>query len=114
MYLPDGDGLDLLCRVRSHARAGAVVVTRDWCTFNFGRRRERPDVRYYSNHRRPADVCDLAVAAGFTCVEVRSSPSIYADVMAGRHRALAWPLRWAWRLGTLHWQRASHTFVFQV
>ena len=114
MYLPDGDALELLGRVHAHARPGAVVVTRDWCTLNLGRRTEQPDARYFSIHRRPADVCDLAVAAGFTCVELRSSPSIYGEVMAGRRRALAWPLRGAWRLATLHWQRASHTFVFHV
>ncbi len=28
-------------------------------------------------------------------------------------RALAWPLRAAWRAATVHWQRASHTFVLR-
>lgn len=113
MYLPDHDALDVLRRVRAHAREGAVVVVREWCTLNLGRRTERPDARYFSIHRRSTEVRDLAVAAGFTCVDVRSSPSIYGEAMAGHRRALVWPLRCAWRLATLHWQRASHTFVFQ-
>ena len=114
MHLPDRDALDVLQRVRAAATPNAVVVVRDWCTFNLGRRDEQPDPRYFSVHRRPRELVTLVERAGLVCVELRSSPSIYADMMAHGARWLRWPLRALWRAATMHWLRASHTLVLRA
>ncbi|HEU0033192.1 MAG TPA: class I SAM-dependent methyltransferase [Kofleriaceae bacterium] len=111
LYLPDPVALGLLRRLRAAMVRDGQLVIRDYCTFNFG----TPSVNHvtgYSVHRRAEDVVALARDAGFRCREVRASPSIYAEVMG--NRITRWPLRVAWRLATLHWLRASHTFVFRA
>ena len=62
----------------------------------------------------PRELAALAEAAGLHAVELRSSPRMYADVMAHGVRAFAWPLRAAWWLATATWRRASHTLVARV
>ena len=111
MYLPEVAAAALLDKVRVASVAGGLVIVRDYCTFNLG----RPSVTTatgYSVHRSPKQLIALARSVGLECLESRSSPSIYAEVMA--NRVLAWPLRAAWRLATLHWLRASHTFVLRA
>ncbi len=114
MHLHDADAIDVLRRVRSVTRPGAVVVIRDWCTFNLGRRTEVPDARYFSVHRRPGELSALADRVGLRPIELRSSPSIYAEVMSRRIPLIRWPLRVLWRLATLHWLRASHTLLLRA
>ena len=111
LYMSDADARDVLRRVRASAAPGAHVIIREYCTFNLGRRAERSSSGY-SVHRRPRDVLALAEHAGLHLIEARSSPSIYAEVIGGP--ILGWPLRLGWRLGTLHWTRASHTFRFRA
>jgi SAM-dependent methyltransferase len=110
MYVPDITAVELLRRLRVAAAPNALVIVRDYCTFNLGR--PRVYAPGYSVHRSPSRLRALGELAGLRCVEVRSSPSIYAEVMGGR--VLGWPLRAAWRLATLHWLRASHTLVFRA
>jgi trans-aconitate methyltransferase len=114
MHLTFDDALDVLLRVRNAANRDALVIVRDWCTFNLGRRTENPDPRYFSVHRPAHEVRRIAELAGLTCVELRSSPSIYGEVMARHACVLQWPLRALWRLSTLHWLRASHTLVLRA
>ena len=111
VHLSDRWAYRTLRRLREAADPGALVIVRDDCTFNLG----RPSVVHssgYSIHRRPRDIVDLATAAGLHCLEVRSSPSIYAEVMG--NRLTRGPLWLGWRLATAHWLRASHTFMFRV
>lgn len=111
MYVPDFTAAEILLHVRRAAAPAALVIVRDYCTFNLG----RPSIdgtKGYSVHRHPSQLVELGESAGLRCLEVRSSPSIYAELMGGR--LLAWPLRLAWRLATLHWARASHTFIFRA
>jgi trans-aconitate methyltransferase len=108
MYLSDPDVLDVLRRIRDATRPGALVMWRDYCTYNFGRRSVQ-HVNGFSVHRSARDMCKLAELAGLRVDDVRSSPSIYAEVMGGRvGRA---PLHGLWKLATLGWTRASFTVV---
>ena len=112
MYLSDRAVGDVLRRVRAVLAPNAVVVVRDFCAFNGARRAERAHVV----NRRPAELRAIAEHAGLRCVELRSSPSIYGEVMGARLGGglLGWPLRALWRLATLHWRRASHTLVMRL
>ncbi|MDB4958773.1 MAG: methyltransferase protein [Myxococcales bacterium] len=114
MYLPDDDVLGVLRRIRRVITPTALVIVRDYCTFNLGRPNTVARGGYYSVHRRPEHVRALCERAGLRFAEARSSPSIYAEVMARGIRGLRWPLRALWRLATLPWLRASHTFVFRA
>ncbi len=110
-YLTDDTAQELLYRLRLATVDHAQVIIRDYCTFNLG----RPSVEHgsgFSMHRRPAQLIALAESVGLRCVEVRSSPSIYAEVMG--NAITRWPLRLAWRVATAHWLRAWHTFVFRA
>lgn len=107
-YIEDAEALDVLKRLRAAAAPDALLMIRDYCTFNVG----RPSRTDKSVHREPERLRYLAELAGFRSVETRSSPSIYGEQMAGRARWLRWPLRAAWRTATLMWQRASYTLVF--
>lgn len=113
MYLPDDDVRAVLARIRTAAAPGAHVIVRDWCVCNLGRRGVTTATGY-SVHRRARELRAMAEAQGLRTLEVRSSPSIYADRWARRVPALALPARAAWRLGTLHWRRASYTLRFRV
>jgi trans-aconitate methyltransferase len=108
MYLSDRAVGEVLRRIGDAVAPGAVVVIRDFCAFNVARRAERP----FDVSRRADELRALAERAGLRCVESRSSPSIYGEVMGGR--LLAWPMRALWRLATLHWRRASHTLVLRA
>jgi SAM-dependent methyltransferase len=108
LYIDDAEALDVLRRLRAAAVPDALLVIRDYCTFNIG----RPARTETSMHREPSRLRDLAELAGFRSVEMRSSPSIYGQQMAGDARWLRWPLRAAWRAATIMWQRASYTLVF--
>lgn len=108
-YIEDADVLDVLRRLRAAAVPDALVMIRDYCTFNVG----RPARTELSFHRAPEQLRDLAELAGFRCIEMRSSPSIYGEQMAGNARWLRWPLRAAWRAATFMWQRASYSLVFR-
>jgi SAM-dependent methyltransferase len=112
MYLGDDDARAVLARIREAMAPGATVVVRDYCTFNLGRRTVNRNAEAFSIHRTPRDVRRLAERARLRCVEQRSSPSMYGDVMGGV--ALRWPARALWRLATLSWLRASHTFVLRA
>jgi SAM-dependent methyltransferase len=114
LYLDDGDVLDVLRRIRAATTPGALVVVRDYCAFNLGRRTINSDAGFYSVHRRARDLRELAALAGLVCVEERASPSIYGEVMARGLPLAQWPLRAAWRLATAAWRRASYTLVFHV
>lgn len=111
MYVDDRAALDLLGRLRASTVSNALVIVRDYCTFNLGRRSVNTTTGY-SVHRRPSEIVALAAAAGLRCLEVRSSPGIYAEVTG--NAITRWPLRLAWRMATAHWLRASHTFVFRA
>ena len=113
-YVPDADALDVFKRIRAATVPGALVVVRDYCAFNLGRRTVNQDVDFYSVHRRANDLLQLADLAGLSCVEWRSSPSIYGEVMARRVPLLQWPLRALWRVATASWLRASHTLVLRA
>jgi SAM-dependent methyltransferase len=110
-YLPDLWALRTLRRVRDAAAPGALVIIRDYCTFNFGIRSVNHETGY-SVHRSPREIIELAASVGLRLLEARSSPSIYAEVMG--NAVTRWPLALAWRLSTLYWLRASHSFVFRV
>lgn len=112
-YVTDDDVRDLLRRVRDVAAPGAHVVIRDYCTFNFGRRTVNQKADYYSVHRPARELRAMASDAGLTCLEMRSSPSIYGEMM-GRVPPLAWPLRGLWRIATATWARASYTLRFRA
>jgi len=110
-YLRDEQAQDLLYRLRLATVDHAQVIVRDYCTFNLG----RPSLETasgFSIHRRPAQLIALAESVGLRCVEVRSSPSIYAEWMG--NAITRWPLAAMWRLATAHWLRASHTYVFRA
>lgn len=110
MYMPDRDALDVLHRLRAAAAPGAVVAVRDFCAY--GLARTRVDTREgYTAYRRAGELRALVERAGWRVTCVRASPSIYAEVMTARVRALAWPAHVLWRLATLHWARASHTLI---
>jgi SAM-dependent methyltransferase len=113
-YLPDADVLDVLRRIRAATVPGALVLVRDYCAFNLGRRTVNQSAAFYSVHRRAGDLCQLAELAGLTCVELRSSPSIYGEVMTRRAPLLQWPMRALWRLATASWMRASHTLILRA
>ena len=110
LYIDDADVLDVLRRLRASAVPGALLIIRDYCTFNLG----RPARTETSVHRTPTRLRELAALAGFRCIEMRSSPSIYGEQMAGRARWVRWPLRAVWRTVTTTWQRASYTLVFSA
>lgn len=113
-YVPDTDALDVFRRIRAATIPGALVVVRDYCAFNLGRATVNEEAGFYSVHRTPRDLVELARRAGLSCVESRSSPSMYGEVMAHRMPLLQWPLRALWRLATAGWLRASHTFVLRA
>jgi len=112
MYLSDAAARDVIARARAALAPGAFVVIRDFCAFNLGGRAVNRTDSSYDVNRRPAEIVAMAERAGLRCVEVRSSPSMYGEVMGGR--VLGWPLRALWRLATLPWLRCSHTFVLQA
>ena len=112
MYLSDAAALDVLHRVRAAIAPGALVVIRDFCAFNLGRRTVHRTDASYDVNRRPAELVAMAERAGLQCLELRSSPSIYGEVMGGA--LLAWPSRALWRLATAFWLRCSHTFVLHA
>ena len=78
---------------------------------NLGRRTAYYDADRFTVHRSPRELCALAEAADLHIVEVRSSPSIYGEMLGGR--AVQWPMRAVMRVATLPWQRASHMFVLR-
>lgn len=108
MYLSDSEVLDALRRIRDATQPGALVMWRDYCTYHFGRRSVQ-HANGFSVHRTPRELCKLAASAGLRVDEVRSSPSIYAEVMGGRMGRA--PLHALWKLATVGWTRASHTVV---
>jgi SAM-dependent methyltransferase len=112
MYAPQPEALDVLRRVRDAMVPGAVVIWRDWCTFNLGRRTINQQPDYWSIHRTPSELAMLAEAARFRVVELRSSPSIYGEVMGGRLGQ--WPLRLLWRCVSLPSRRASHSIILRA
>ena len=111
MYLSDQAAADLLARIRAAIAPDAIVIIRDFCAFNLGRRAVHRTAESYDVNRRPAELVAMAERAHLRCTEVRSSPSIYGEVMGGA--PLRWPLRALWRLATLHWLRCSHTFILR-
>jgi SAM-dependent methyltransferase len=111
LYATQPDVVDVLRRVRESIRSDGVVVIRDWCTFNAGRRTTNSGGGHWSIHRTPDELCWLAEAARLRVVEVRSSPSIYGEVMGGA--VGQWPLRALWRLLSLPSRRASHTIILR-
>jgi SAM-dependent methyltransferase len=111
MYVSETDALDLLRRVRAALSDDGLVVWRDYCTFNLGRRTVNRATDRFSIHRTPAELCWLAELAGLRVEEVRSAPSIYGEVLGGR--ALSWPLRGVLRMLTITRLRASHTLVLR-
>ncbi|HEY5921161.1 MAG TPA: class I SAM-dependent methyltransferase [Kofleriaceae bacterium] len=112
LYAPQPDVVDVLRRVRDAAEPGALVIVRDWCTFNLGRRTTNTGGNHWSIHRSPMELCCLAEAARFRVIEVRSSPSIYGEVMGGRFAQ--WPMRALWRLVSLPVRRASHSLILRA
>lgn len=111
MYAPQHDVVEILQRIRAAVRPDAVVIIRDWCTFNFGRRTINSSPTKWSIHRSANELCWLAEGARFQVAEVRSSFSIYGEVMGGRLGQ--WPMRALWRLYSLPSQRASHTLILR-
>lgn len=111
--LADRDAADTLVRVREAAARDALVVVRDWCTFNLGRRSVN-HTSGFSVHRTPAELRAMGERAGLRCIEVRSSPSIYAELWSAKLPAFRYPLRALSRLATLHWLRASHVLLFRA
>lgn len=114
LYVSDADVIDTFRRIRGATVPGALVVVRDYCVFNAGRRTVNAARDFFSIHRRARELRALAAAAGLSCVELRSSPSIYGEVMASGAPLLQWPLRVAWRIATASWLRASYTLVFRA
>jgi SAM-dependent methyltransferase len=111
LYLPEDAVLDVLRRVRASMTADALVVWREFCTFNLGRRTVNETPERFSIHRSPAELCWLAELAGLRVTELRSAPSIYGEVLGGRIGR--WPLRGLMRVATATWRRASHTLVLR-
>jgi len=111
LYANQSDVVDVLRRVRDAIRRDGIVVIRDWCTFNAGRRTTNSGNGHWSIHRTPDELCWLAEAARLRVVEVRSSPSIYGEVMGGAIGE--WPLRALWWLVSLPSLRASHTLILR-
>ena len=114
LYLDDADILDLFRRIRGATVPGALVIVRDYCVFNLGRRTINFDAEFYSVHRRARELRELAAVAGLSCVEQRASPSIYGEVMAHRVPLAQWPFRALWRVATAGWTRASVTLVLHA
>lgn len=112
MYVHEDAALDLLRRVRAALAPGALVVVREFCTFNLGRRTINDRRSHFSIHRTPQELCWLAELAGLELVELRSAPSIYGEVLGGA--VGHWPLRALMRAMTLPWRRASHTLFLQA
>jgi SAM-dependent methyltransferase len=112
-YMADRDAADTFVRVREAAARDALVVVRDWCTFNLGRRSVNHTTGF-SVHRTPSELRVMGERAGLRCIEVRASPSIYAELWGAKLPALRYPLRAVWRLATLHWLRASHILLFRA
>jgi SAM-dependent methyltransferase len=112
LYVPQPDVVDILRRVRDAVVPGALVIIRDWCTLNLGRRSTNASAEHWSIHRSPRELAWLAEAARLELVELRSSPSIYGEVMGGR--LAQWPMRMAWRLLSLPARRASHTLILRA
>jgi len=104
----------VLRRIRAATVPGALVVIRDYCVFNLGRPTINDHRDFYSVHRRARDLRLLAGVAGLTCIELRSSPSIYAEVMTRAVPLLRWPMRMLWRIATATWLRASHSLVLRA
>ena len=112
-YLADRDAADTLVRVREASARDALIIVRDWCTFNLGRRSVN-HATGFSVHRTPGELCAMGERAGLSCIEVRSSPSIYAELWSAKLPMLRYPLRALWRVATLHWLRASHILLFRA
>jgi SAM-dependent methyltransferase len=112
LYAQQPEVVDVLRRVRDAIVPGGLVIVRDWCTFNLGRRTENVSAEHWSIHRSPHELAWLAEAARFRVVELRSSVSIYGEVMGGR--IAQWPMRALWRLVSLPARRASHTLVLRA
>jgi SAM-dependent methyltransferase len=110
LYLSDADVLDVFKRIRAATVPGALVIVRDYCTFGLG----RPTVNEFSVHRHPRELRDLAALARLTCVEQRTSTSMYGEMMTRGVPLFAWPMRALWRIATATWLRASHTFVMRA
>jgi SAM-dependent methyltransferase len=111
LYVSEQAALDLLRRVRASLAEDGIVVWREFCTFNFGRRTVNETTERFSVHRSPAELRWLAELAGLRVVELRSAPSIYGEVIGGR--VGGWPLRGLMRVATATWRRASHTLVMR-
>ena len=112
IYAPQSDVVDALRRARESLAPGGVVIVRDWCTLNLGRRTTNVSADHWSIHRSPWELAWLAEAARLRLVELRSSPSIYGEVMGGR--LAQWPMRLLWRLASLPVRRASHTLILRA
>jgi SAM-dependent methyltransferase len=112
MYLDDDAVIEVLRRIRRAVAPGAHVIVRDWCAFNLGRHMEYDCGDYFSIHRRPEELRSLAEQVGLQCLEIRSSPSIYAEVLS-RWAPLAYPLRILGRVIAAPFSRASHTLRFR-
>lgn len=112
MYLPDEDVITMFHRIRDAIAPGALVIVRDWCAFNIGQPSDNRRPGFYSTHRDPRQLIDFAHDAGLHCVEARSAPSIYGEVLGGRF--LQWPLRGLWRLISLPWLRTSFSLIFRA
>jgi SAM-dependent methyltransferase len=111
LYVSEPEALDLLRRVRAAVAPGALVVWREFATFNFGRRTVNASDDRFSIHRTPEELAWLAELAGFTLVEQRAAPSIYGEVLGGRYAG--WALRGLMRFGTSWWRRASRTLLLR-
>lgn len=111
IYASEPDVVDVLRRVHDAMVPGGIVIVRDWCTLNFGRRTTNVSARHWSIHRSPWELAWLAEAAKLRLCELRSSPSIYGEVMGGRLGQ--WPMRLLLRLLSLPVRRASHTLILR-
>jgi hypothetical protein len=60
LYATEPEVVDVLRRVREAIRPDALVIIRDWCTFNVGRRRTNSGGGHWSIHRSPDELCYLA------------------------------------------------------
>src|SRR5262245_61951631 len=69
MYLRDIDVRAMLRRIGDAARPGAVIVIRDFCAFNLGKRATNRTATSFDVHRRPAELRAMAERAGLSCVE---------------------------------------------
>lgn len=113
MYLSDADTRALLRRIRAAMRPDAMVIVRDYGPINLGRPAVNESPGFFSVHRSPRMMERFAADAFLSCVERRTSPSIYGEVLA-RGTVAQWPLRALWRLGTAHWRRSSYTLVLRA